>query len=189
MGARPSWAVPGNSGCPRGLELLADCSVLVQKGKTLRNLRELKILLVKKSTSLSRRHPLCTQVLLPSLWHLSFQFSGPVSRSPWPWAQLFWGFPGGSAVKNLRCRSRGRCGFNPWVWKIPWRRARNPPQYSCLEKPRDRGAGEPQSTGSQRVRHDWCDSHACAVVPLTSPHKTTAAYKPTKLSAWLSSRK
>ena len=27
-----------------------------------------------------------------------------------------------------------------WVGKIPWRRAWQPPQYSCLENPRDRGA-------------------------------------------------
>ena len=31
------------------------------------------------------------------------------------------GFPSASAVKNLpQCR---RCGFNPWVGKIPWSRA------------------------------------------------------------------
>ena len=37
-------------------------------------------------------------------------------------------FPGGSVVKNLpvnarRCR---RCGFDPWVGKIPWRRPWQP---------------------------------------------------------------
>ena len=30
-------------------------------------------------------------------------------------------------------------GF-PWVGKIPWRRAWQPLQYSCLENPMDRGA-------------------------------------------------
>ena len=30
------------------------------------------------------------------------------------------GFPGSSVVKNLlQCR---RCSFDPWVWKMPWRR-------------------------------------------------------------------
>ena len=33
-----------------------------------------------------------------------------------------------------------RCGFDPWVRKIPWRRAWQPTQYSCLENPRDREA-------------------------------------------------
>ena len=40
-------------------------------------------------------------------------------------------------VKNLlRC---GRPGFDPWVWKIPWRRARlpYPLQDSGLENPMD----------------------------------------------------
>ena len=30
--------------------------------------------------------------------------------------------------------------FGPWVAKIPWRRARQPPPYSCLENPVDGGA-------------------------------------------------
>ena len=32
-------------------------------------------------------------------------------------------FPNGSVVKNLQCRSRRRCKFDPWVRKIPWRKA------------------------------------------------------------------
>ena len=34
----------------------------------------------------------------------------------------------------------------------------NPLQYSCLENPMDRGASRLQSTGSQRVGHDWATS-------------------------------
>ena len=41
-----------------------------------------------------------------------------------------------------------RCGFNPWVGKIPWRRAWQPAQCSCLEHP---WTEEP--SGLQRVRH------------------------------------
>ena len=34
-----------------------------------------------------------------------------------------WGFPGGSAVKNLSASAGdARCGLDPWVGKIPWRR-------------------------------------------------------------------
>ena len=39
-----------------------------------------------------------------------------------------------------QCRRCKRYGFNLWVGKIPWRRAQNPFQYSCLENPLDRGA-------------------------------------------------
>ena len=51
-------------------------------------------------------------------------------------------FPGGTVVKNppamqVRCKSRR---FDPWVGKIPWRRAWQPLQYSCLENLMDGGA-------------------------------------------------
>ena len=38
------------------------------------------------------------------------------------------GFPGGASGKEptCQCRRRKRCGFNPWVGKIPWRRAGQP---------------------------------------------------------------
>ena len=36
-----------------------------------------------------------------------------------------WGFPGGTSGKEpaCQCRRHKRRGFNPWVGKIPWRRA------------------------------------------------------------------
>ena len=42
------------------------------------------------------------------------------------------GFPGGASSKepSCQCRRHKRYGVNPWVWKIPWRRACNPLQYS-----------------------------------------------------------
>ena len=51
--------------------------------------------------------------------------------------KVIWGFPStlsmwlfahqATWVKNpLQCRTCRRCGFNPWVKKIPWRRARQP---------------------------------------------------------------
>ena len=38
------------------------------------------------------------------------------------------GFSGGSHAKNpaCRCRRHKRCGFDPWVRKIPWRRKWQP---------------------------------------------------------------
>ena len=51
----------------------------------------------------------------------------------------FVGFPSGTSGKEPICQCRGckRCGFDPWVGKIPWRRAWL--QYSCLKNPLDRG--------------------------------------------------
>ena len=39
-----------------------------------------------------------------------------------------------------QCRRHKRDRFDPWIGKIPWRRAWQPLQYSCLENPTDRGA-------------------------------------------------
>ena len=38
------------------------------------------------------------------------------------------GFPGGVSGKKSTCQCRGlkRCGFDPWVRKIPWRRKWQP---------------------------------------------------------------
>ena len=38
------------------------------------------------------------------------------------------GFPGGASGKEPTCQSRRhkRCEFNPWVRKLPWRRAWQP---------------------------------------------------------------
>ena len=46
------------------------------------------------------------------------------------------GFPGGASGKKSSCRSRRhkRCGFNPWVRKIPWRRKWQPTPVSMHGK-------------------------------------------------------
>ena len=51
-------------------------------------------------------------------------------------------FPGGASGKEPACQCRGckRRGFNPWVRKIPWRRAWQPTPVFLLENPMDRGA-------------------------------------------------
>ena len=70
-------------------------------------------------------------------------------------------------VKNLPANAgrHKRCRFSPWVGKIPWRRACNPFQYSCLENPVDRGAWRAtvhRVTKSQ-TRLKWLNMHACIV--------------------------
>ena len=53
---------------------------------------------------------------------------------------------------TCQCRACKRCGFNPWVRTISWRRAWQPLQYSCLENPMDRGAWWAIVHG---VRNSW----------------------------------
>ena len=60
-------------------------------------------------------------------------------------------FPGGASGKEPTCQHRRykRCGFYPWVGKIPWRRAWLPTPVFLPGKSHD--------LGSQRVRHDQSD--------------------------------
>ena len=68
-----------------------------------------------------------------------------------------WAFPDGTSGKepDCQCRRLKRRRFDPWVGKIPWRRAWQPTLYPCLENLMDRGAW--QATALQRVAHDWND--------------------------------
>ena len=51
-------------------------------------------------------------------------------------------FPGSTRGKEpvCQCRRHKRCGFDPWVRKIPGEGNGNPLQYSYLGNPMDRGA-------------------------------------------------
>ena len=59
-------------------------------------------------------------------------------------------------VKNLLAEARdaGDMGLIHGLGRSPGEGNGNPPQYSCLENPMDRGSSGLQSTGSQRVGHD-----------------------------------
>ena len=47
------------------------------------------------------------------------------------------GSPGSTSRKepSSQCRRHERCGFDPWVGKIPWRRVWQVIPYSCLKNP------------------------------------------------------
>ena len=54
-------------------------------------------------------------------------------------------------VKNLPANAGDRHRFDPWVGKIPWRRAWQPTPYSSLEKPWTEEPGRPQSIGHKEL--------------------------------------
>ena len=80
------------------------------------------------------------------------------------------GFPGGAGGKEPACQSRRhtRLGFDPWVGKIPWRRAWRPtPIFLPGESHGQKGLVSYRPIGSQRVGHNWSDfasKHACILV-------------------------
>ena len=57
---------------------------------------------------------------------------------------------------RLQCRTPG---FNPWIGKIPWRRASNPLQCSCLENLCGQRSLAGYSPWVRRVEHDWATKH------------------------------
>ena len=74
------------------------------------------------------------------------------------------GFPDSSVGKEsaYQCRRCRRCGFDPWIRKIPWRWAWQPTPAFCLENPTDREAWQAIVHGVQRVRHGWSKwAHMC----------------------------
>ena len=65
-------------------------------------------------------------------------------------------FPAGAAVKNppANAQEARDTGLIPGSGRSPGEGNGNPLQYSCLEKPMDRGAWWATVHGSQRVGHD-----------------------------------
>ena len=67
---------------------------------------------------------------------------------------LFRGFPGGAVVKNRpQCRGRRRCGFDPWVRKIPWKKKWQPDLVFLPGKFHGQRSLVGYSPWGRRVRH------------------------------------
>ena len=80
-------------------------------------------------------------------WLFSFQFR--VS-----------GFPGGTSGKESTCQCRRckRCGCDPWVRKIPWRRTRQPTPVFLPGNPMDREAWRARVHGVEKS-WTWVSTH------------------------------
>ena len=64
-------------------------------------------------------------------------------------------FPGDSVVKNRSAvQEMQEMWFDPWVGRSPGEGNCNPPRYSCLGNPMDRGAWLAIVHGVARVGHD-----------------------------------
>ena len=80
--------------------------------------------------------------------------------SHYPEKKDFTGSNGGKEPA-CQCRRHKRFGFDPWVGKIPWRRAWEPtPVFLCGKSSWVEEPGGLQSMGLQRVRHDGMIKHA-----------------------------
>ena len=68
--------------------------------------------------------------------------------------QCSWGFPGGSQGEESACNA-GKPWFDPWVGKVPWRKAWQPtPIFLPGESPWTEEPDGLQSMGLQRVGYN-----------------------------------
>ena len=77
------------------------------------------------------------------------------------WDSLIWemvrvrvGFPSGISGKEPACQCR-RCGFDPWVGKIPWRRTWQPTPLFLPRESHGQRSLAGYSPCSCRVRQNW----------------------------------
>ena len=76
-----------------------------------------------------------------------------LGRSPGEeYSPVFTGLPGGSDGKESSCNA-GDPGSIPGLGRSPGEGNGNPPQYSCLENPTDRGAFQATVHGITRAGH------------------------------------
>ena len=70
------------------------------------------------------------------------------------------GFPGGASGKEpaCHCKRHKRRRFNPWVRKIPWRRAGEPTPVFLPGESQGQRSLLGYSPWGCRVRHDWATS-------------------------------
>ena len=89
-----------------------------------------------------------------------------------PWACSV-SFPGGSVGKESACNAgdAGRRWFDPWVGKIPWRRAWQPTPAFLPGESHGQRSLELQSIGSQKIRLDWVTEHAYMPVLYGEPSR------------------
>ena len=72
------------------------------------------------------------------------------------------GFPvvNGLSGKELacQCRRHKRCGFDPWVRKIPWRRAQQPTPVFLPGESQDKGLQSPLLVDYSPLDHKELDT-------------------------------
>ena len=80
------------------------------------------------------------------------------------------GLPGGARGKEpiSQCRIRKRCGFDPWVWKILWRRAGQPTPVFLPGKSHGQRSLVGSVHGSHTVRHNCAHISILSVIHLAA---------------------
>ena len=89
------------------------------------------------------------QIVLQSVWRL-FKTMPDVGR-----------FPAGTKEPTCQCRRHKKCRFDPWVKKIPWRKAWHPtPLFLPGESHRQRRSAAVHGVAQSRTRSKQLSTHA-----------------------------
>ena len=108
------------------------------------------------STRISHRY-----IVVPSLLNLPPTFRPMVLMNLYAGQlRIPWDFPDGSVGKESACQCRRlrRLGFDPWVKKIPWRRAWQPTPIFLPEKSHGQRSLGSYSLKGSRVGNDWAQA-------------------------------
>ena len=100
----------------------------------------------------------------------------------WIHVYVWLGFPSGSAIKNLSAvQETQESGFSHLIRKMPWRRACQSCQYSCMENLIDGGAiGIAKSDTAEATEHAcMCMYGRVPWLPVWNYHTLLIAYTPT----------
>ena len=71
---------------------------------------------------------------------------------------------------SWQCKRCKRCRLNPWLRKIPWRKAWQPTPVFLPGESQTDEPGRLQSMGLQRVRHNWATEHTQEKLIIFSPN-------------------
>ena len=86
------------------------------------------------------------------------------------------GFPGGTSGKEPSCQCRRRCGCDPWVGKIPWRREWQPtPVFLPGESHRQRNLADYHPCG-----HKESDTTETPQLPSNKAERRDLVHKASK---------
>ena len=100
---------------------------------------------------------------------------------------MYLGFLSGTSGQEPACPCRGhkRYGFDPWIGKIPWRRAWQPTPLFLLENPMDRGAwwATVRGVAKRRTRRKRLSTPMCIIFYIYSRKEQLGFYPLTPLSA------
>ena len=101
------------------------------------------------------------------LWFMGSQRVGHDWATELNWTECIHDLPQWLNSKESTCNegTAGRCDFDPWVQKIPRRRAWQPtPVFNCLENPKDRWAwwAIVHSNSKSQTGLKWLNIDACS---------------------------